>query len=127
MTDFNYKAKAGEFINFLVIPPGFGDSFSIAILDKNGNTLASSKSKNLINFIVFQFQADAQVTIRIKNEGRSPFYNPALETMQAFNPFMSMLPKSPFLRTNEWRLHVITSPVKTDASLFSGTHWTQFD
>lgn len=127
VTDFNYKAKAGDFINFLVSPSGFGDRVSIEILDKNGNSLAASKSKTLINFIVFQFQKEAQVTIRIKNEGRSPYYNPAIETMQAFNPFAGMLPKSPFLQTNEWRLHVITSPVKTDLPLFSGTHWTQFD
>ena len=136
-TEFNYQAKAGEFINFLVSPSGFGDSFSIQIVDRSGTVLASSKSKHLINFIVFQFQNDAAVTIRIKNEGRSPYYNPAAEAVQsytsamsAFNPFLrglSTLPKSPLIQSNEWRLHVITSPVKIETSLFPGSHWTQFN
>ena len=131
-TDYNYQAKAGEFINFLVSPSGFGDSFSIQILDKAGAVLASSKSKTLVNFIIFKFESEAQVTIRVTNEGRSPYYNPALETMSALasmNPFLaglSKLPKSPLLQTSEYRLHVITSPVSIDSSTITGTYWTQF-
>ena len=131
-TDYNYQAKAGEFINFLVSPSGFGDSFSVQILDKSGAVLASSKSRTLVNFIIFKFEADAQVTIRVTNEGRSPYYNPALETMSALaamNPFLAglhKLPKSPLLQTSEYRLHVITSPVSVDPATITGAYWTQF-
>jgi len=137
ITDLNYSAKKGEWINFLVTPSGFGDSFSIQIIDSKGHIIGESKSPYLINFIVFHFAQDAEVKIRIKNEGRSPYYNAMVEGMQSyvnyfaqFNPFLSaymkQLPPPVLTKTEEWRLHVITAPVRDEITPTHGPHWTQF-
>jgi len=137
ITDLNYSAKKGEWINFLVTPSGFGDSFSIQIIDSNGHIIGESKSQYLINFIVFHFAHDAEVKIRIKNEGRSPYYNSIIESMQSyvnyfaqFNPYLSAyvkeLPPPVLTKTDEWRLHVITAPVRDYITPTHGPHWTQY-
>lgn len=136
--DFNYNAKANEWIVFAVEPGGAGDSFSIEILDTQGNTLSESKLKYLINSSTWHFEHDTQVVIRVKNEGKSPYYNPLIEfwnrTYQnalAANPylkaFQDKLPPNILTQTLMFRLHVVSNPSNKDnLQIVPGAHWSQF-
>jgi len=134
--DLNYSAKAGEWITFTVSPSGTGDFFSLEILDSAGNMISQSRVNHLVNLSVWYFAHDAEIVIRVKNEGRSIYYNPAIEALNLFyktsssmNPFFDIakiLPPNPFTQTSEARLLVDTNEPVTESQPTPGPHWTQF-
>lgn len=135
--NYKYTAKAGEWIMFGVTPSGFGDYFSIEVIDLRGNTLSKANSNQHINMSVFKFAHDAEVIIRIKNEGRSPYYNAFVESMNNYysalasmNPFLNvkdLMPPNVLTQTSKCRVIVGTSPAKDNADVVPGPHWSQFE